>query len=76
MQDRHFLVQVADGTYQLREIDSGIAKGITSFGCVIGQHQTIESEQCTFYFVNSHISEECAYNIAQELTQDILSSNR
>lgn len=71
MQHRHFLVKEDDnGTYHLRELDPKIADAISLFGINTGQcYHAVESNHWTFYFMNAHISEQRANQIASDLTE-------
>ena len=76
MQYRHFLVEEKEGDYKLREIDAVIANGISLFGIITGQCHTVESQAWKFYFMNSHLSEQHADTLAQELSEQYLKENR
>ena len=76
MQKRHFLVREVNGDYQLREIDSAIANGITEFGTMTGSYHSIESTRWFFYFMNCNVATTRADAVAAQLSQELLLGRR
>ncbi|MGB7341044.1 MAG: hypothetical protein WBC91_19265 [Phototrophicaceae bacterium] len=78
MQGRHFLVKEDEnGRYLLRELDPSIASAISFFGIITGRCcHSVAAHQWTFYFMNAHVSEQGADEIATQLTQEFLAECR